>query len=138
MYATHVVFDRGKYGVERYRINPQCVIMEYYTGGVNRLFPTLIPTYDFEWWNPNPRDPTTGKISWHTPEVEQAAYQGQSYTGLARAMNQQAGIKKNKIMELVPLIVLGVVIIIGFVVYTGMAGLQVQLAGMQEQINLLR
>ena len=137
LYSKHIIFDRGKYGIERYRVEPKSIITEWYTGGVNRLFPTLIPTLEFRWDDAIPRDPSAkGDVVVRDPEVEAAAYQGQSYVGLARAMNQQAGIKRNKIQELIPLIILGVVIIIGFVVYTGMAGLQQQIGALQQIQNL--
>ncbi len=139
LYSTYVIFDRKKYGIERYRIDPNCIIFEWYTGGVNKLFPVLIPTLDFEWWNPNPRNPATGQIGWHTPEVEAAAYQGQSYVGLARAMAQQAGGgKRNKIMELIPIIILGVVIIMAYIVWTGQSQQAKNFQAMQEQINLIK
>ena len=139
LFSTYVMFDRGKYGVQRYRVDPNCIILEWYNGGVNRLFPTLVPTLDFEWWNPNPRNPATGQISWHTPDVEAAAYQGQSYVGLARAMAAQGGgAKRNKIAELVPIIVLGVVIIIAIVGYQYFGSLNQQLGAIQQQINLAK
>jgi len=138
LYTNYVIFDRGKYGIQRYRVNPECAIMEWYDGGINKFFPTRVFTLDFEWWSPNPRNPTTGQFGWHTPEVEAAAYQGQSYVGMARAFASQAGGKRNKVMELIPLIVLGLVIIIGFVTYSGLGNLSKQISGMQQQINLLK
>lgn len=138
LYTDYVIFDRKKFGIQRYRVDPECIVMEWYTGGVNRLFPTLIPTLDFRWDSPNPENPKTSLSSWHTPEVEAAAYQGQSYVGLSKAMAAQVGGKRNKIMELIPLIVLGLVVIIGFVMYTGMSNLGNQMAAMQQQMNLLK
>lgn len=138
LFASWVIFDRGKYGVGRYRVDPKCIILEWYTGGINRIFPILVPTLDFEWWSPNPRSPETGQIGWHTPEVEAAAYQGQSYVGMARAMAQQGGgLKRNKIMELIPLIVLGVLIIMAFVGYQYLGSLNEQLGAIQQRINLM-
>ncbi len=139
LYTNYLIFDRGKYGIQRYRVDPECIIMEWYTGGVNRLYPTLIPTLDFRWDSPNPTNPKTSQPSWHTPELEAAGYQGQSYVGLAKAMSAQTGGgKRNKVMELIPLIVLGLVIIVGYVVYSGMGNLSAQISGLQQQINLLR
>jgi len=134
LYTTYVIFDRGKYGVQRYKVDPECIVMEWYEGGVNKLFPTLVPTLDFRWDNPNPVNPKTSNASWHTPEVEAAAYQGQSYIGLSKAMAQQAGLKRNKLMELLPLITIGLLIIVGFMMYSGMSNLNTQIAGLQQQI----
>jgi len=131
------MFDRGKYGIERYKVKPKCIVLEWYNGGVNRLFPTLIPTLEFKWFSSDPINPETGDPDIHSPEVEAAAYQGQSYVGLARAMNQQTGgAKRNKLMELIPLITLGLVVIIGFVVYTGMANMSAQISAQQQIENL--
>ena len=138
LYTNYVIFDRGKYGIQRYKVDPECIVLEWYAGGVNKFFPTLIPTLDFRWFSPNPSDPKTSQPSWHTPEVEAAAYQGQSYVGLSKAMAQQAGTKRNKLMELIPLVALGLIIIIGFIAYTGLGNLSDQIAGLQQQINLLK
>ena len=138
LYTNYVIFDRGKYGIQRYRVNPECIIMEWYTGGISRIFPTLVPTLDFRWDNPNATDPKTSQGSWHTPEVEAAAFQGASYVGLTRAMAEQVGMKRNKIMELIPLIVLGVVIIIAVVGYMYLGNISKQVGSLQQQINLTK
>jgi hypothetical protein len=142
LYSRHVVFDRGKYGIERYRVEPQCIVLEKYTGGVNKLFPVWIPTLDFEYWNPNPRDPSTGKIQWHTPEVEAAGYNSSAYVGLARAMANQVGGKKSKLMELLPLITLGVAALTLILVFYLNSNMSKQITesfqAMQQQINLLK
>lgn len=136
IYSNYVVFDRGRYGIGRYNVDPNCIVHEWYTQGVNKFFPVLIPTLDFEWWSPNPRDPSTGQITWRTPEVEAAAYNGQSYVGMARAMAQQSGTKRNKIAELLPLVILGVLIIGGFLIYQYLGSLNEQLGALQQMINL--
>jgi len=138
LYGTHVIFDRGKYGVARYRVNPKCIVLEWWTGGVNRLFPTLVPTLDFRWDSPNPIDPETSVSSWHTPEVEAAGYQGHGYTAFARAAMQQAGGKPSKLMQLIPLIALGATIIVAFLVYTQGQQMAANFEAMQQQINLLK
>ena len=137
-YTNYVIFDRGKYGIQRYKLDPECRVEEWYDGGINKFFPTRVFMFDFRWDSPNPINPKTSQSSWHSPEVEAAAYQGQSYVGLSKAMAAQAGGRRNKMMELIPLIVLGLVIIIGFVVYTGMENLSTQISAMQQQINLLK
>jgi len=138
LYTNYVIFDRGKYGIQRYKVNPECIIMEWYTGGISRIFPTLVPTLDFRWYSPNPSNPETSQPSWHTPEVEAAAYQGQSYVGLSKAMAAQAGTKRNKLTELIPLVVLGVVVILAFLVYTQGQQMTLNFEAMQQQINLLK
>jgi len=142
LFSKHVIFDRGKYGIERYRVEPGCIILEKYTGGVNKLFPTYVPTLDFEWWNPNPRDPSTGIIQWHTPEVEAAGYQSQSYVGLARAIAQQGGGRRNKLMELLPIITIGLLVIVALVLYMSIGNISSQfgegMTNMQGQINQIK
>lgn len=137
MYFTHVELNRGKYGKEWYRIIWKYVTHEYYTGGINKLFPVWIPTFEFYWNNPNPVDPETGKPSWHTPEVEAAGYQGHGYTAFAKAAVQQAGLKQNKILQLIPLIVLGVILIMAIVGYQYLESLNFQIGALQQKINLI-
>jgi len=138
LYTRYVRFDRGKYGIEQYRVNPKCIVLEWWTGGVNRFFPTLVPTLDFRWDSPNPIDPETSQSSWHTPEVEAAGYQGHGYTAFARAAMQQTGGKQSKLMQFLPLIILGVLIIMAFVGYQYLGSLNEQLGTIQQQINNLR
>ena len=133
MYSRHVEFDRGKYGIERYRILPQCIILEWYNAGINKFFPVLIPTLDFRWDTPNPKDPTTGETySWHSPEVEAAGYSGQSYVGFTKAAMAQTGIKRNKLIEMIPLITLGLLIIGGVILYQFLAGMSGQIEAIQQ------
>jgi len=139
LYSRHVVFDRGKYGIQQYRVNPKCIVLEWWSGGVNKLFPTLVPTLDFRWDNPNPIDPETSQSSWHTPEVEAAGYQGHGYTAFARAAMQQAGSgKRDKLMGILMLAILGALIIVAFVGYNYLGSLNEQLGIIQQQINNIR
>ena len=136
IFYTHVEYDRGKYGKEWYKINWKYVTHERYTGGVNKLFPVWIPTFEFYWNNPNPVDPDTGQASWHTPEVEAAGYQGHGYTAFARAAIQQSGVKQSKVMQFIPIIILGILLIVCFVGYQYLGSLNEQLGIIQQQINL--
>jgi hypothetical protein len=139
LYSRHIEFDRGKYGIERYRVIPKCIVLEWWTGGVNKLFPTLVPTLDFRWDTPNPKDPETGETyTWHTPEVEAAGYRGHGYVAFTRAAAQQAGAKRNKLSEMIPLIVLGVLIIACYIGYQYLGSLSDQLGAVQQQLNLIK
>ena len=138
LYSRHVVFDRGKYGIQQYRVNPKCIVLEWWSGGVNKFFPTLVPTLDFRWDNPNPIDPETSQSSWHTPEVEAAGYQGHGYTAFARAAMQQAGGKRDKLQWLMTVATVGLVIIVLFLIYTQGQNMAENFQAMQQQINLLK
>jgi hypothetical protein len=138
LYSRHVVFDRGKYGIQQYRVNPKCIVLEWWTGGINKFFPTLVPTLDFRWDSPNPIDPETSVSSWHTPEVEAAGYQGHGYTAFARAAMQQAGGKRDKLQWLITIAILGAIIIVAIVGFQYMGSLNEQLGQIQQQINNIR
>ena len=139
LYSRHIVFDRGKYGISQYRVNPKCIVMEWWNGGVNKFFPTLVPTLEFRWDTPDPIDPETSEpYRWKTPEVEAAGYQGHGYTAFARAAMQQGGVKRNKIVELVPLIGLGVLVIACIIGYQLLGNVNLQLGALQQQINLMK
>jgi len=138
LYSRHVIFDRGKYGIQQYRVNPKCIVLEWWTGGVNKFFPTLVPTLDFRWDNPNPIDPETSEASWHTPEVEAAGYQGHGYTAFARAAMQQAGGKRDKLQWLLTVVIAGLLIISLFLIYSQGQQMSANFDAMQQQINLLK
>lgn len=138
MHYTHVEYNRGKYGKEWYRINWNYVTHEKYTGGVNRLFPVWIPTFEYYWNNPNPVNPDTGQPSWHIPEVEAAGYQGHGYTAFARAAMQQGGGKRDKMQWLVTIAILGAVVILGALIFTQGQQMVENFNAMQQQINLLK
>lgn len=138
MYYTHVEFKRGKYGTEKYRINWKYVTHERYTGGINKLFPVWIPTFEFYWNNPNPVDPDTGQASWHTPEVEAAGYQGHGYTAFARAAMQQAGGKRDKLQWIMTIVIAGLVIVSLLLIYTQGQSMAENFQAMQQQIDLLK
>ena len=138
LYSRHVIFDRGKYGIQQYRVNPKCIVLEWWTGGVNKFFPTLVPTLDFRWDNPNPIDPETSEASWHTPEVEAAGYQGHGYTAFARAAMQQAGGKRDKLQWLLTVAIVAL-LAIGLVVgYQYLGSLSEQISGLEQKINLIK
>ncbi len=135
LYSTYVIFDRKKYGIGHYNVDPECITMEWFTGGVNKLFPVLVPTLEFKWDTPNPLNPKTFQSTWHTPEVRNAAWHGHQYQEFAKAIGNQTGMKRNKLLEMLPLITLGIVVIMAFIVWTGFANIGNQFAAMQQLIN---
>ena len=122
LHSKHVAFKERRRGeVGYYEVRTSCIELIKYTRGVNKLFPAWVPSIEFRSDTPNPIDPRTGKPTWHTPEFRAAAYQEHDYKAFARAQAQQAGIKVNPIERYLPLVLLGGLIIVGYLVYQ-MAG----------------
>ena len=136
IHSKHVRFDRGKYGTELYIIDPNCIALEWYDGGINKLFPVLVPTLEFKWDTPNPQDPTTFESTWHTPEARDAAWEEHEHVAFARATAQQAG-KKSRFPDwFFPVVIIVVLIVVGYLVYSGNTGLESRLHYIEQQIKL--
>ncbi len=139
LFARFVRFDQGKYGVGDYEVDPDCVELQWYNRGLNKIFPILIPTMEFWWDTPNPLNPVTKQRTWHTPEVRNASWEEHQHIAYAKAAAQQSGGKKNFLERILPLIMIGLIIITGYLVYTNMqqtAQLSGQVSQMQQQIKL--
>ncbi len=138
--ARFVVFDQGRYGIGQYELDQECIELEWYDRGFNKFFPTLIPTLEFNWDTPNPLNfKKGGQSSWHTPEVRYAAWQEHNHNAYAKATAAQSGMKQNKFFTvLVPLIIIGLLVIGFFVIYTTTSGLQAQIYQMQQQIKVFK
>ena len=138
LHSTHVVFDRGQYGVARYICDPECITMLWYERGINKFFPVLVPVLEFKWDTPNALNPTTFESTWHTPEARQAAWEEHQHVAFARAAAVAAGTKTNKMITvLLPVITVGLVLIVLFIVYQGMAGLDERMFYLEQQLKLL-
>lgn len=136
LYTKYVVFDRGKYGIGHYNADPECITMMWYTRGINKFFPALVPTLEFKWDTPNPIDPKTFESTWHTPEARQAAWEEHQHIAFARAAAAQAGRKSRFPEWLFPLITIGLVVIVLFIVWQGMAGLDERLFNLEQLIKI--
>jgi len=135
--SKYVVFDRGKYGVGHYIVDPNCVTMMWYARGFNKFFPILIPTLEFKWDTPNPLNPKTFESTWHTPEAREAAWEEHEHIAFAKAAASAAG-RRSRIPEwLFPLIITALVLITLYIVWQGLAGLDRRLFDLEQQIKLL-
>ena len=139
MDARHVKFRRGSKGdVGRYIVNPKYFSNTLWDTGINMLFPILVPTIEFYWFNPNPvdqravqrydpeKDRILPAIGWHTPEVRNAAWQEHQYRAFAEATVAQGGggpAKQTMLQKIVPLAALGLgMIAIGILWQQGLIG----------------
>lgn len=136
--STYVTFDRGRYGIGHYECDPECITMVWYERGINKFFPTLIPTLEFKWDTPNPLNPKTFTSTWHTPEARHAAWQEHQHVAFAKSTQQASG-KKGRIPEWVlPLATIALILIVLYIVYNGMSGLDHRLFDLEQQLKLIR
>lgn len=131
MYARYVRFDKGKYGIERYRIDPDCITMQWYDRGINKLFPTFIPTLEFRWDSQDPMDPKKFEPITRGPEVAEALASGEDYKAFAKATEKQMGNKGRFPEWFFPIIIIGVVLIMLFLIWQ-MRG---QISGLEQIIR---
>lgn len=138
MTARAVIFDNGKYGIGQYEIDSECIELHWYERGFNKIFPTLVPTLEFNWDTPNPLNfKKGGQSSWHTPEVRYYAWQEHSHNAYAKSTASVSGIKQNKLFTVViPLIIIGILVIGIFFLYTNIQTINGNLQFLQQQIKI--
>lgn len=130
LYSKYVIFDRGKYGIGHYDCNPNCIILMWYARGFNRFFPILVPTLEFKWDTQNPLNPKTFESTWASPEQRNAAWEEHQHIAFAKAAAAQAGRKSRFPEWFFPLITLGVVLIVMWLVW----GLNARIEGLEQFI----
>jgi len=136
--SKYVVFDRGKYGIGHYDCDPDCITMEWYTGGINKFFPILIPTLEFKWDTSRPQNPKTFESTWQTPEARAAAWEEHEHIAYAKAAAAAHGIKSRFPEWLFPLILAGLIIVVLLVLRQGLAGLDHRIFDLEQTIKLLQ
>ena len=96
IHSKYVIFDRGKYGVGRYLIDPRCIVLQWWDRDlIHKLFPTLIPTMSFRWDTQYPENPESYEATFKSPELVNAAYQEHQQISFSKgAANQASGGKK--------------------------------------------
>ena len=135
--SRYVVFDRGRYGIGRYTVNPHHIIMEWYNRGLNKFFPVLIPTLEFRWNSPNPVDQTTGEVTWLTPEAQHAGWEEHQHVAFAKGTQVATG-KKSRFPDwFFPLVTLGLVVIVLLLVWKGMGDIGARMAMIEQQLSLI-
>lgn len=136
--SKYVVFDRGRYGIGHYDIDPECITMMWYNRGINKFFPAMVPTLEFKFDTPNPLNPKTFESTWHTPEARHAAWEEHEHIAFAKATAAAAGGKSRFPDWLFPLITIALVLVTLFFIYQGMQGLDRRLFDLAQQIRLLQ
>ena len=135
--STQVVWDKGRSGYARYYINPDDIIMQWYARGINRFFPVLIPTLEFRWNSPFTVNQMTGETTWLTPEALNASWEEHQHKAYAQATQQATG-KKGRFPDwLVPVATVGLLLIVLYIVWQGMAGLDLRMFNLEQQLKLI-
>lgn len=138
MHVKYVTFDQGKYGVQQYIINPRALMHQWYARGINKFFPVLIPTLLFRWDTPFPIDPETFEPTVLSPEALEAAWQEHNHIAFAKANAAATGLKKNMIEKFAPLVIIGLLVIVGYLVWSGNNHMSQALFDLQQQLKLMK
>ena len=136
LWQRHVKYGNRKKGDEGiYYINPAYFTNTLWDKGINKFFPAQVKTIEFMWYSPLPinfmaerrwdpeRQEELPAISWHTPEVRNAAWNERGYRSFqeASAIVGGTGPAKsglNTIQKIVMLASFGGVIILGYLMWT--------------------
>lgn len=110
--SKYVIFGGGKYNV-----NPRHVTTFWYNKGIHQFFPIPIPTLDFRFDSPNPLNPETFQNTWDTPEARESAAQEDNYRAFNKGLQSQLGRKSRFPEWLFPVITIGAIAVIGYLVY---------------------
>lgn len=110
--SKHVIFDGGLYNV-----NPKYITTFWYNKGIHQFFPIPIPTLDFRFDSPNALNPETFQNTWDSPEAREAAGQEENYKAFNKGLQVQVGSKGRFPEWLFPLITIGAILVIGYLVY---------------------
>lgn len=135
MTARNVKFSSAKGENGLYSIVPSCIEHLWYSGGVNKIFPRLIPHLEYYWYCPYPVDPSTGQVSWLTPEARAAAWDEHQHIAYAKASVAMSGTKKKAFDVLIPLVTIGLIVIVGYLTYENSVAIQKLMASILELIN---
>jgi hypothetical protein len=131
IHSRYVVL-KTKRGVERYVIDARYIVMRLYQGGVNKIFPVMVPTLEYNWTSENPIDRSTGEpSSWRTPDIAGAAWQGSQFSAFTKAISAQVA-KKGLAGMLPYIIIAGVVILVGIFLYSQISGLSAQVDALTQ------
>jgi hypothetical protein len=138
--VKYVIFDAGKGQIGQYTVDPRCIQHMWYDRGINKLFPTLIPTMDFRYDTPYPLNPESFEVTWYTPEVVRAAWQEHNAQEFAKgAASQATGKKKEKFGMGMFLAICAVVLVImvGFLWYRQSVATAKDLANLHNTLNTI-
>ncbi len=135
LYSKYVVFDRGKYGVGHYICDPDCITLEWYTGGINKFFPILIPNLEFKFDTPNPLNPKTFESTWSTPEARHAAWEEHQHIAFSKGIGEQIGRKKRFPEWFLPAITIVLILAVLYITMQGLAGLDERLFNLERLVK---
>jgi hypothetical protein len=116
--SQKVVFE-GK----EFKVMPSCVTHHWFEKGFNQLFPMFMPEISFTHESQLPVDPNTGKpviVSAEVKNLMRSQENMASYAGSQQQAVSQGRMKSGLLDKWMPLIMIGLVVAIGYLIYTNM------------------
>ena len=126
----YVIFRGRKFDVITRRIQSF-----WFTSGIHYLFPTKVNYQEWSWYSRFPHDPDNYENVWETPEVRDAINTSELVQSFYKTTTPTATKKKSMLEAYLPFIILIVVVLGGFFLYTNIQGIAAHVASMQNQIN---
>ncbi len=121
-HSKYVIFDGAKY-----EIIPDRISLIRWKRGIHQFLPIWVQHLDYTWDNAYPQDPSKYQNTIVSPEVRNLINQEARMAAFSKGVRDQGvGKKASGLMQYLPLIALGGVIIALFIIYT-----------MSQKINLI-
>lgn len=130
---VHVKSRQIKFGNMTYVLNPQRRTIWMNKRGLNAFFPFPVFAYLLRWDSQQPLDPKTFLNTWDTPEARESASSEKDWKDFNAGVDSQLGKKQSGIAQYLPWVAIGLVVIVGFLVYQQMGKMGV----IEEQIQNL-
>lgn len=126
-----VVF-RGK----KHKIMPERMSTMWLRTGIHILFPTRVMCHSYTWESAWPRDPRNKGRTILSPSVRNVIDKSDLVKSYFKTSSPTTPSKKQSIlMQYLPLIAIGIVVIVAIYMYTNMQGLAAGLNALQQQLN---
>jgi hypothetical protein len=103
----------------RYKINPKKITTTWWDRGLLGALKIgyWVQTLDFTWWTDQPLDPDNFEVTWDTPEVRNMLSSEEDYLDFAKHAAPTSGKKESGLQRMLPWIMLGVVVILGYLIF---------------------
>lgn len=131
--SGYVIFRGRKFDIISRRITSF-----WMTRGINMIFPTKVNCLKYSWYSRFPHDPDDYHNVWETPEARNAIDTSELVTSYFKTSTPASTKKQSMLQAYLPFIILIVVVLGGFYLYTNMQTLSAHIAAMQNSLNAIK
>ncbi len=133
MESRFVIFDGGKYDV----IPSKITFIWWNKGLIHQLFPQWVASLDYSWYSRFPHDPNKLEVTAETPSIRRALNKQEWVESYYKGAKPSSATKQSGIVQFLPWISIGLVVLVGFFLYTNIQGIGQQLSILENNLNAL-